>query len=65
MPRFIVDTSNEHVVHDADIRRGCHPAPAEQLSLGSHRGCRSALALAVARYGTANGCAFCTPLCRL
>lgn len=67
MPRFIVDTTpqpgGEHLVHDAAIGRGCHPRPEQQLSLGVHSGCRSAVVVARSRFGGAIGCAFCVPLC--
>jgi hypothetical protein len=67
MPDFCVNKnaqpSGEHEVHNLDA--GCFnlPSPANQRALGSHAGCRQALASARTSYANVDGCAWCGPAC--
>jgi hypothetical protein len=68
MPTYCVNTkeqsdSGDHEVHDTSSSRWCHPDPANQLSLGYHDGCASAVQDARRYYSQVNGCAFCAPTC--
>lgn len=53
--------SGDHEVH----KDGCHYLPEweNQLPLGAHESCRTAVEKAKKRYPTADGCAHCCPEC--
>lgn len=55
--------SNDHEVHDTTTSRWCHPEPANQLGLGTHPDCASAVRAAKAYFSDVNGCRWCAPGC--
>ena len=66
MPRYICNknaqSNGDHEVHNADtcIRL---PLPVNQLDLGYHANCRTAVAQAKLYDRDADGCAYCSPEC--
>lgn len=67
MPNYIVNRNaqpnGDHEVHRTDICTQL-PEPRNQDPLGSHTGCRTAVAAAKAKgYRTANGCYYCSNEC--
>ncbi len=66
MPWYCVNknaqSNGDHEVHDTG---SCHnlPLPENQLSLGYHSDCHSAVREAKKTYPQSNGCAFCSPAC--
>jgi hypothetical protein len=67
MPQYCVNrnaqTTGEHEVHDLTMTRGCHPLPADQIDLGFHVDCRSAVRAASAHFPQVDGCRWCVPAC--
>lgn len=69
MARFILNknaqSTGEHEVHNLDVYCGHLPNVENQISLGSHNGCREAIQYARTQYpsATIDGCAYCTPTC--
>lgn len=69
MPRWIVSrrvlTNGDHEVHNLDS--GCHYIPSilNQIPLGEHDTCQSAIAAARAHFDTANGCYNCATGCHV
>ena len=67
MPRYTVNknaqANGDHEVHDMTISRSCHPASFNQLDLGLHSTCSSAVQAAKRHYARSNGCANCAPAC--
>lgn len=65
MPCFVVNKNaqpnGDHEVHE----EGCRYMPDidNQMPLGSHASCESAVEKAKGRYPTADGCAHCCPKC--
>ncbi len=68
MPNYCVNSNaqsnGDYEVHDLDANKWCLPAPSNQVALGFHGSCSSAVTAAKnAGYRTANGCARCAPAC--
>jgi hypothetical protein len=68
MPTYCVNKnaqpiSGDHEVHDTDVDRDCHPDPENQVDLGSHVDCESAVVMAKTIYPDSNGCAVCAAEC--
>ncbi len=69
MPNYCVNrnaqTNGDHEVHDlaAGIAQRCLPDASNQLSLGLHATCQSAVSAAKGYYPQSNGCAHCAPAC--
>jgi len=67
MPKFCVNrvaqSNGDHEVHDTTTMRPCHPSAANQIDLGYHDSCHSAVRAAKAYYSTADGCAHCATAC--
>lgn len=69
MPNFIVNKNAQsdgyHEVHNLDAGCSFLPLPQNQISLGYHHDCTSAIRDAKARYPTHlfDGCYYCTPNC--
>ena len=65
MPHYYVNSNaqnnGDHEVHESGCTQGADPE--NQVSLGYHASCQSAVAQAKLTYPTANGCAFCSPDC--
>ncbi|MCR4378722.1 MAG: hypothetical protein NUV50_11600 [Rhodospirillales bacterium] len=65
MPCYIVNknaqSNGDHEVH----KEGCQHMPDldNQMPLGAHESCRTAVEKAKGRYPTADGCAHCCPQC--
>lgn len=63
MPHYVVnrraDEHGDHRVHDRASIWSCLPDEADRRELGSHDGGASAVRLATAFYGRANGCERC------
>ncbi|PII87802.1 hypothetical protein BMH32_13455 [Leucobacter sp. OLJS4] len=68
MPNYVVNKvpqggTRDHEVHDRDSWRGCVPALGNQVDLGYHASCDTAVQQARAYYPTADGCYYCAPAC--
>jgi hypothetical protein len=68
MPYFCVNRnaqpgSGDHEVHDLSSTWGCLPDSANQIDLGYHSSCRSAVVAARAYYADVNGCYHCAYAC--
>ncbi|MGN6272270.1 MAG: hypothetical protein ACTHMQ_04195 [Protaetiibacter sp.] len=68
MPNYIVNSNaqsnGDHEVHNRDNPCSFMPLSINQVSLGWHAECSSAVREANSRgYSPANGCAYCVPLC--
>lgn len=68
MPNYCVNknaqsTSGDHEVHDTASTQGCLPDTENQLDLGWHTDCSSAVAKAKQSYSDVNGCAYCAADC--
>lgn len=66
MPYYCVNMNaqpnGDHEVHDTGTCTRL-PFPSNQLNLGFHTNCFSAVQQAKRTYSTANGCAYCCPAC--
>ncbi len=66
MPKFCVNKNaqenGDHEVH-VEGAGACMPDPENQLDLGIHASCHTAVAKAKETYSQSNGCAFCCPAC--
>lgn len=56
-------TNGDHEVHNLAAKCPFEPAPSNQIALGSHATCRSAVEAAKSYYRQSNGCAKCSPNC--
>lgn len=67
MPNFCVNKlaqeNGDHEVHDLDKKNWCLPRLANQLALGYHRSCTTAVAQAKETYPKSNGCRWCAEEC--
>lgn len=68
MPNYCVNKiaqsgSGDHEVHDLSSTKGCLPATANQLALGWHNDCKSAVSAAKQHYNDVNGCYYCAYSC--
>lgn len=63
MPDYCVHTNADHEVHDLASTEGCLPDADDQIDLGWHADCHSAMRTAKHFYSTANGCAHCASDC--
>ncbi len=69
VPTYIVNSNKyggHHEVHTSPKPHGCttYPAPANQVSLGYHATCGTAVSQAeTSGYKPADGCAYCAPSC--
>lgn len=70
MPYYCVNrnaqpSSGDHEVHDLAIGRdkGCLPAALNQVDLGYHSNCQSAVTAAKRTYPSSDGCKRCVPAC--
>jgi hypothetical protein len=69
MPNYCVNrdaqsNSGDHEVHDLASTKGCLPDPSNQIALGSHPDCRSAVKQAKEQhFSDANGCFYCANAC--
>lgn len=58
------DVTGDHEVHNLDSHKGCLPEPINQVDLGYHASCRSAVIEATRRgHSPADGCRWCSPEC--
>lgn len=68
MPYYIVNTnvqpeSGDHEVHEKNSTCTHYPEPHNQLDLGFHVSCHSAVREAKKTYPTADGCYYCCNEC--
>lgn len=67
MPQFIVNknaqATGEHEVHDLSQNCKHLPNSANQVNLGIHVSCRSAIVEAKKYYTNVDGCAYCASAC--
>ena len=68
MPNYCVNKdaqsgSRDHEVHDLASTKRCLPDPSNQIALGSHPDCQSAVQAAKQHFDDTNGCAYCAPDC--
>lgn len=69
MPNFIINrnaqANGDHEVHNASTGCTYMPNPENQISLGQHQSCASAVAFAKAKWpgSRINGCYYCSNTC--
>lgn len=65
MQYYVNNRSQANGDHEVHQSVGCPfpAAPQNQVSLGDHPNCSSAVRSARTMYATANGCAYCSPAC--
>lgn len=68
MPSYCVNKnaqpdSGDHEVHDLDSTKGCLPSLSNQIPLGWHPDCASAVKEARRHYSDVNGCFYCSREC--
>lgn len=67
MARYCVNRNSQangdHEVHNLDAGCSYLPAPSNQLSLGHHTDCSSAVRQAKTIFTQSNGCAYCAAAC--
>ncbi len=67
MPTYCVNkdaqSNGDHEVHDLTAGCAYEPAPANQIALGSHASCQSAVRAASSYYRQVNGCYYCARAC--
>ena len=69
MPTFVVNrneqANGDHEVHNTTTGCTFMPAPSNQINLGTHSNCQSAVAAAKQQlpYKRVNGCKYCSTAC--